>query len=121
MSDAGQNIEQGSRAQGEQAGSQQVVYVERQANGMAVASLVLGIVGAVFGLIPLTFFIALICGVLALIFGAIAWKKANAGAGRKGMAIAGFILGLVAVGLAFVGIFIIDQAVTDLEENLNNL
>src|SRR5436305_5330947 len=49
-----------------------VIYVEKAAsNGLAVAALVLGIIGVVVGLIPLFFFIALPLGVLAFVFGLI--------------------------------------------------
>jgi Na+/proline symporter len=100
---------------------QQIVYVERQKNGMAVAALVLGIVGAVFGLIPLTFIIAFICGTLGVIFGVVGWRKANRGLGRKGMAISGFILGIIAVLLAVAGVVIVDEAVTDLDRGLQEI
>lgn len=90
-------------------------------NGLAVAALVLGIIGVVFGLLPLTFFIALVCGVLALIFGALGWRKANRGSGRKGMAIAGFILGLAGLGLGIAGIVIVDDAVTELDRQLQEI
>jgi hypothetical protein len=75
-----------------------------QPSGMAIASLVLGLVsmlsmcmfhvGAVVGF-P--------CGVLAIVFGFIAKGKANRQeAGGRGMALAGIILGFVYVGLALV-------------------
>jgi hypothetical protein len=44
---------------------------------MAVAALVLGIVGCVLGLVPLTGFIALICGILGLVFGS--WLQQGQG------------------------------------------
>jgi hypothetical protein len=69
--------------------------------GFAVASLVLGIVGAVFGLVPLTALIALACGILAVVFGALGLKQ------RRGMALAGLILGVVAVALAIWGLVVI--------------
>jgi Domain of unknown function (DUF4190) len=75
------------------------LYAPRQVpqatNGMAVASLVLGIVGV---FLP-------VCGVLALIFGGIGISKANQGASGKGMAIAGLVLGIVGtlVTLAVIG------------------
>jgi phage FluMu protein Com len=63
-----------------------------QTSGMAVASLVLGIVGLVFG--PLF-------GILALIFGFVSFGSMdkNPGSSGRGMAIAGIILGLVGLGL----------------------
>jgi len=69
-------------------------------NGLAVASLILGLVGWV----P--------CGVgsiLAIIFGAIARGQIRASAGREtgdGMALAGIILGCVGVALV-IGFFVI--------------
>lgn len=44
-----------------------MVYVERAGNGLAVAALVCGIVGAVFGLIPLVFVLAFILGILGIL------------------------------------------------------
>lgn len=69
---------------------QQIVYaqpalVSRPTNGMATASLVLGILGL---FIP-------ILGVLALIFGSIGISKAHQGASGKRLAIAGLVLGIL--------------------------
>jgi hypothetical protein len=63
-----------------------------QGNGLAVASLVLGITSIVFcwwGLFTL------VQVVLAVVFGGVATRAANQGAGRKGMAIAGLVCGVV--------------------------
>jgi hypothetical protein len=59
-----------------------------QGNGMAVAALVVGLIGLVlFGVVM---------GILAIIFGALGIGKANKIGGKgKGMAIAGLILGVV--------------------------
>jgi len=62
-------------------------------SGMAVASLVLGIVGLVFPFIPI------IPSILAIIFGALGMGQVNRSNGMlkgKGMATAGIILGIVA-------------------------
>jgi uncharacterized membrane protein len=92
----------------------------RQSNGLAVAALVLGIVGAVFGLIPLTFFIAFICGVLAVIFGFVGLGKARRGAEHKGMAIAGLVLGFVALVLGIVGVVIVNDTANEIDKILNS-
>lgn len=67
----------------------QVVYPAQvpiqRPNGIATASLVLGIL-ALF--LP-------ILGILAVIFGGIGISKANQGASGKGLAIAGLVLGIV--------------------------
>lgn len=56
---------------------------EKKHGGMAVAALVLGIIGLIFSCIPaIGWFVGFPCDVLAIIFGAIAWKgwgKAKAG------------------------------------------
>lgn len=51
-------------------------------NGMAVASLVLGLVGL--------FLLAIPCGILAIVFATLSKKK-----GKSGMATAGLILGII--------------------------
>jgi hypothetical protein len=59
--------------------------MQRPSNGMATASLVLGILG----------FLLPILSILALIFGGIGISKANQGAPGKGLATAGLVLGIV--------------------------
>lgn len=63
-----------------------------QTNGMAVSSLVLGILGVVLNLIPL---IPYLLGILAIVFGTMG-KKVEIG---KGMAVAGIILGGITLGM----------------------
>jgi hypothetical protein len=66
----------------------------QQSNGMAIASLVCGIVGLiVFGIV---------LGPLAIIFGGVGLSRANRGASGKGMAIAGLVLGCIATVVAIV-------------------
>jgi Domain of unknown function (DUF4190) len=76
---------------------------QQRANGFAVASLVLGIVGVV---LTITIVLGLICDVLAVIFGALGRTKARDGADNGGLATAGLILGLVGLGL-LVGIVVL--------------
>jgi hypothetical protein len=73
-------------------------------NGLAVASLVLGILALV---LFFTIVFPIILGILAVIFGAIGWAKANQGADHKGLAIAGLILGVMGIGamILFVAVF----------------
>ena len=63
---------------------------KQQTNGMAVSSLVLGILGVVLNLVPL---LPYLLGILAIIFGTMG-KKTEHG---KGMAFAGVILGGIAL------------------------
>lgn len=102
---------------------ERVVYVQRSGNGMAVASLVLGIIGVVFGLVPLTGFIAVICGLLATVFGWVGRKNAKKDpqVGRKTMATWGLVLGVIALALGIWGIVIVGDAINDLEQELEDL
>jgi hypothetical protein len=92
-------------------------------NGFAVTALVLGIVGAVFGLIPLFFLISIPCGVLALIFGFAGRGRVGRAPGTpgRGMAIAGIVLGFVGLGLGIVGVVIVSDAFDDLEEEIEEI
>lgn len=66
----------------------------RESSGLAVAALVLGILGFFTG----------ITAILAIIFGAVAMSqtKKNPSLGGRGMAVAGFVMGIVVVGLGLV-------------------
>lgn len=84
--------------------------------GLATAGLVLSIVGAVLGLVPLTGFIALICGVLALVFGICSRNSI-----RPGFAKTGMILGVIAIALGSWGLYIVGDAVNDLDRELEEI
>jgi hypothetical protein len=58
---------------------------------MAIAALVCGIVGI--------FIFEVVLGALAIIFGGIGVSRANRGAGRRGIAWAGVILGAIDIAL----------------------
>jgi uncharacterized membrane protein len=64
--------------------------------GMAIASLVLGIVSAVFSCL---WFISVPCAVIAIILGILANK-----AGKIGMATAGLILGIIGIVFTVLGL-----------------
>jgi hypothetical protein len=80
--------------------------------GLAIAAFVLSVVGAIFGLIPLTCVIAIICGVLALIFGLV--SRAH------GMGRAGIVIGAIALALGIWGAVIVNSAVNDISNNVND-
>ena len=100
---------------------QQVVYVENVGNGLAVASLVLGLVGFVLGLIPILFIVAWALGVPGLALGIAGIRKANRQNGaRKTMAVWGTVMSVAAFGIGCVGYAIVNDAFNELDRDLNN-
>lgn len=89
-------------------------------NGLAVASLVTGIVGAVTGLIPLLFIVAFICGAVAVGLGIPAIRAAGV-KGRKVMAWFGTVLGVIAIVLAIVGVAVVNDAFEDVDRELDRI
>ncbi|MDQ0297928.1 hypothetical protein J2S78_000336 [Salibacterium salarium] len=69
-----------------------VVIEKPEGNGMAVAGMVLGIIGVVLNWIP---FLPYVLGVLAIIFGIVGMKQPV----KQGVSKAGLILGIITIGL----------------------
>ena len=69
---------------------------ESKKSGLAVASLVLGIIGVCFSIIPIINNASFIMGIIGLVFGIIGLIKKN----KKGLAIAGIILCILAMAVA---------------------
>ncbi|MFF3730222.1 DUF4190 domain-containing protein [Streptomyces sp. NPDC002476] len=89
-------------------------------NGLGIAALVLGVIGAVSGLIPFLFWLAGILGVIGLILGLSGRGRAKRGeATNKGVATFGAVLGLVSLILAVVGAVITFKAVGDAVDEIN--
>ncbi len=85
-------------------------YAPKQTNGLAVASLVLGILAL---LLFFTIWLPFILGVLAIVFGAVAISKAKRGAGNKGIAIAGLVCGTIGIVAAILFIVLIVAVARD--------
>jgi hypothetical protein len=79
--------------------SEQIGSVERHTNGLAITSLIMGILG--FHLLPF------IGSILALVFGYRAKGQIERSAGREeghGLAIAGIVLGWIGVAFVILGV-----------------
>ena len=91
-------------------------------NGYGLTSVILGAVGAGLGLIPLLWFLAGPAGIAGL---ALALRTADGSNGRprrtKRPPSGAPSSGLAAIGLAIAGFIILQQAVTKLNHDLNNL
>ena len=93
-------------------------------NGMAVTAFVLGLVGAVLGLIiaVIAYPIPLALGIAAVPLGLIARRRAkkNPGVGRKGLATWAVVLGLLSVTWGIIGAVAFNNAVNDLDKSLSS-
>jgi len=75
-----------------------------KSSGLAIASMVLGIVSLLFCI----WYIAIPCGILAIVFGIIAGNKAKTGeGGGAGMAKAGFIMGCIGLAIDIIIVILI--------------
>lgn len=88
----------------------------KRKNGLGVASLVVGIVAAVFSIIPLVGMVAFFLGPVAIILGIIAFLLKNR---KRGMAIAGTILGIVSLIVAGIMTAAIGAAAKAVDESIN--
>ena len=88
-------------------------------NGLGTTALVLGILGVVFAIIWLTFWLGAILGVLALIFGIIGSSRAGKGlATNKGVAVSGLVLGAISIVVAIIWGVLIVVAAKDVADEL---
>jgi hypothetical protein len=63
--------------------------------GMAISSLVLGIIATVFGFFGYYAFIGIILGIVGIVLGAIGGKKMKSVGASSGMATAGLVLSII--------------------------
>lgn len=91
-------------------------------NGMGITALVLAIVGVLFGLIPLTGFVAIILGALGIVFGLIGFSRSRRGLSTNPkMSAIATALAVVAIALGIWGLVIDANAVHQINNDLNNL
>jgi hypothetical protein len=82
----------------------QVIVIHHHGNGLATAGFVCGLLGALLSLIPIIGMVAWVLGPLGVIFGAIGWAHAAERQRGKGLAIAGVVLGAIAIGMCILWI-----------------
>ena len=80
-------------------------------NGLAIGSLVLGIVGVVVGFFVA--FVGIIAGVVGLILGIIARRRGL----NRGMVLAGIILSAIAIVIGIIGIILAGVLVSQMMQN----
>ena len=91
-------------------------------NAFAIAALALGLVGVLFGLIPLTGFIAVALGIVGVIL-----ALSNRGRLRRGTSTArkttwaGLVISLIAIALGIWGIVIVFDVVEQIDEDLEEI
>lgn len=91
-------------------------------NAFAIAALALGLVGVLFGLVPLTGFIAVGLGIVGVIL-----ALSNRGRLRRGTSTArkttwaGLVISLIAIALGIWGIVIVFDVVEDIDQDLEEI
>ncbi|WP_411105861.1 DUF4352 domain-containing protein [Streptomyces sp. cmx-4-9] len=88
-------------------------------NGLAIAALVLGGVGALVGIAPFLFWAGAILGLTGLGLGIGGLVRANRGAPRKAMAVIGIVLGVLSLGTATGGFLLTATMVEKLDEQID--
>ncbi|MCF7552470.1 DUF4190 domain-containing protein [Pseudonocardia sp. WMMC193] len=87
-------------------------------NGLALAALICGIVGILFGFIPLTFWVAGVLAVVAIPLALASLGRAKRGAASKGLTWSGLAAGVLALALAVWGAIVFFTAVSELSDHL---
>ncbi|MDJ1136530.1 hypothetical protein [Streptomyces iconiensis] len=93
-------------------------------NGLGITALILGLVGALCGLIPFLFWLGGTLGLIGLILGLVGRSRAKKGLATNGKtALSGVLLSLLAFGLGIYGMVVVftavDDAVNEMDKELN--
>lgn len=91
-------------------------------NGLGIAGLILGIIGILFGFVPLTFFIAGPLGVTGLILALVGRARVKRGEASNGKAaLFGVLTSLIALALSVWGAVIVFDTVDDTADELDRI
>jgi hypothetical protein len=93
--------------------------VPQLGTGLQVTCIVAGIFGILFGLIPLLFGLAWAFGLVAIVVGVMAYRRAARVGQHQGRA--GIIMGLIALALGVAGAVIVGDAFDDVDNSLSCL
>jgi hypothetical protein len=91
--------------------SQTLIY-GRETNRIAIAAGVCGIIAVVLCWIPFIDYCSIALGTLAIIFGSIGLRRADAYGSGRGMAITGIVCGIVGMAIAFLFLLLIFAVVS---------
>jgi hypothetical protein len=69
--------------------------------GLGIAGLILGVLAIPLGIIPCTFFIAIVFGAMGIVLSSIALSQANRGNGPRGLIIAALVCSILGFSFAF--------------------
>ncbi len=94
--------------------------------GLGIAGLVMGILAIPLGIIPCTFYMGIIFGLIGIILSVVAFSQANRGNGSKGFIIAALVCSIVGLTIAsawFFGGTMLRNMVKDgrLDKTLNEI
>jgi hypothetical protein len=84
-------------------------------NGLGLAAVIIAPVGVLFGLVPLTGFVAVICALVTIPLAAVGWARYRKGQATNGRtAVTGLVIGVIALILGVWGITIVANALDEL-------
>jgi hypothetical protein len=99
----------------------QVVYIESRSNGIALASLIVGILGCIMaGGLAILFWAGWLLGATGLVLGSVGFAKAKKTGVRRKMAIWGIVLNLAAIAFGIYGVVVTVNAVNDVGKALDS-
>ena len=92
---------------------QQILIVKAEKNGLGTSSFVLGLLGTIFGLVPIGCFIALPLAIVGLGLGLGNFGRLRKGtATNKAMTVLGVVFSVLGIVLSVIGVVIINNAIT---------